>query len=121
MERPCTIIKWVTKLASEFNFLVHFKYMCPGGETGRRTGLKILSFLYRGVPVQVRPRAPKIRLREFSYSIQNTVNSTQNSEYGTEYRPEFRIPISKKLFESVGICFLIQEDRSAFQNRKLHP
>ncbi len=31
---------------------------CPGGETGRRTGLKILSFLYRGVPVQVRPRAP---------------------------------------------------------------
>jgi hypothetical protein len=27
-------------------------------ETGRRTGLKILSFLYRGVPVQVRPEAP---------------------------------------------------------------
>lgn len=85
MERPCAVIKWVTKLTSAFNFLVHIKLTCPGGETGRRTGLKILSFLYRGVPVQVRPRAPKIRFREFSYSTQNTVNGILNTVPNTEY------------------------------------
>ena len=31
---------------------------CPGGEIGRRTGLKILGFVNTGVPVQVRPGAP---------------------------------------------------------------
>lgn len=31
---------------------------CLGGEIGRRTGLKILGFLYRVVPVQFRPEAP---------------------------------------------------------------
>ena len=31
---------------------------CPGGETGRRTGLKILGFVNTGVPVQFRPGAP---------------------------------------------------------------
>jgi hypothetical protein len=31
---------------------------CPGGEIGRRTGLKILDFGQTGVPVQFRPGAP---------------------------------------------------------------
>ena len=31
---------------------------CLGGEIGRRTGLKILGFLYRVVPVRFRPEAP---------------------------------------------------------------
>ena len=39
------------------NFTVQFS-MCPGGEIGRHTGLKILSFGQTGVPVQVRPGAP---------------------------------------------------------------
>lgn len=39
---------------------------CPGGETGRRTGLKILRVL-KPVPVQVRPRAP------FNLFFQNIV------------------------------------------------
>ena len=39
------------------NFIVQFS-MCPGGEIGRHTGLKILSFGQTGVPVQVRPGAP---------------------------------------------------------------
>src|SRR4051812_19359846 len=34
-----------------------FAFTCPGGETGRRTGLKIPG-PERGVPVQFRPRAP---------------------------------------------------------------
>ena len=32
---------------------------CPGGETGRRTGLKILR-TSNSVPVRFRPRAPSI-------------------------------------------------------------
>ena len=42
--------------------MVELSFACPGGEIGRRTGLKILSFLYRGVPVQVRPGAPFLSL-----------------------------------------------------------
>lgn len=35
---------------------------CLGGEIGRRTGLKILGFLYRVVPVRFRPEAPFLSL-----------------------------------------------------------
>ena len=38
-------------------------YACPGGETGRRTGLKILR-TSNSVPVRFRPRAPFIDLRQ---------------------------------------------------------
>ena len=34
---------------------------CPGGETGRRTGLKILRTL-KSVPVRLRPWAPVIKI-----------------------------------------------------------
>ena len=50
----------VTFLLKNGFFLFHNSIVSLGGEIGRRTGLKILSFLYRGVPVQVRPRAPNL-------------------------------------------------------------
>lgn len=37
---------------------------CPGGEIGRRTGLKILGFVNTGVPVQVWPGAPIVTVVE---------------------------------------------------------
>ncbi len=51
-----TILLMTKRLKNVF-LLFHFS-KCPGGEIGRRTGLKILSFGQTGVPVQVWPGAP---------------------------------------------------------------
>ena len=39
---------------------------CPSGGIGRRTGLKILRDLTL-VPVQVRPRAPKLKINSYYF------------------------------------------------------
>jgi hypothetical protein len=51
---------FVDKSMILFHLMKVHSYLSPGGEIGRRTGLKILGFVNTGVPVQVRPGAPSL-------------------------------------------------------------
>lgn len=51
----------IDRSSPKSHFLGPGMIQSPGGEIGRRTGLKILGFQQWAVPVRVRPGAPEVR------------------------------------------------------------